>query len=50
MMSLTSKDETIAKIRKDNAEKVRAEPAIASELFKGTDYEQEHRRQGAHST
>lgn len=32
-------DETIAKIRKDNAEKVRAEPAIANELFKGTDFE-----------
>lgn len=35
----TMEDDAIAKIRKDNAEKMRAEPAIAAEMFKGTDFE-----------
>lgn len=34
-------DEVVARLRKENAEKLRREPAVATEMFNGTDFEKQ---------
>ncbi|KAM3541703.1 hypothetical protein ARSEF1564_005392 [Beauveria bassiana] len=43
----TMEDEAVARIRKDNADKMRPENAVAAELFKGTDFEKQGHETGS---
>ncbi|OAA72211.1 Regulator of G protein signaling superfamily [Cordyceps fumosorosea ARSEF 2679] len=42
-------DEVVARLRRDNADKMRPDNTVAAELFKGTDFEKHRREAGGHN-